>query len=59
MTGGGFGGSIVALVEADRAPSLVAAVTTGYAASAGREATGYICASVDGAGDVEPDSVKD
>ena len=59
MTGGGFGGSVVALAEADRAPSLVAAVTTGYAASVGREATGYICASVDGAGDVEPGSVED
>ena len=56
---GGFGGSIVALAEADRAPSLVAAVTTGYAASVDREATGYICASVDGAGDAEPESVED
>jgi galactokinase len=59
MTGGGFGGSIVALAEAERAPSLVAAVTSGYAASVGREATGYICASVDGAGDVEPGPVED
>ncbi|HEX7524996.1 MAG TPA: hypothetical protein VF327_01750 [Gaiellaceae bacterium] len=58
MTGGGFGGSIVALVEADRAPSLVAAVTTGYAASVDREATGYIRASVNGAGDVEPESAE-
>jgi galactokinase len=53
MTGGGFGGSIVALAEADRAPSLVGSVTAEYAARARREATGYVCASVDGAGDVE------
>jgi galactokinase len=54
MTGGGFGGSIVALAQAQRASSLVAAVTAAYAARARREATGYICRSVDGAGDVEP-----
>ena len=49
MTGAGFGGSVVVLAEADRASSLVAAVTTAYAARAGYEATGYICTSVDGA----------
>ena len=51
MTGGGFGGSVLVLAEADRAPSLIAAVTAAYAARAGREATGYVCASADGAGD--------
>ncbi len=49
MTGGGFGGSIVALAEAGRASSLVGDVTTAYVARAGREAAGYVCASVDGA----------
>jgi len=54
MTGGGFGGSIVALAEAAHAPALVEAVTSAYAAGAGREAIAYICASVDGAGEIEP-----
>lgn len=59
MTGGGFGGSIVALAEADRAPSLVGSVTAEYAARARRKATGYVCTSVDGAGDVEPAPVPE
>ena len=54
MTGGGFGGSIVTLVEAGRAPAVVAAVTADYVARTRRRTTGYICTSVDGAGDVEP-----
>jgi galactokinase len=59
LVGGGFGGSIAVLVKADRGASLVDAVTSAYAARAGREATGYICASVDGAGDVEPPTQGD
>ena len=54
MTGGGFGGSIVALAETDRARSLVDLVGAAYVARSRREATGYVCTSVDGAGDVEP-----
>jgi galactokinase len=57
MTGGGFGGSIVALAELGHAASLVDAVTGGYAARAGCEATAYVCTSVDGAGEIEPDAV--
>jgi galactokinase len=53
MTGGGFGGSVLALVKANAAAALVGAVTTAYAARSRRESTGYICASVDGAGDVD------
>jgi len=49
MTGGGFGGSIVVLVDAGRAAALVDAVASGYLAGTGREATGYICKSIDGA----------
>jgi galactokinase len=49
MTGGGFGGSIVLLVDAGRAAVLVDAVASRYLARTGREATGYVCASVDGA----------
>jgi galactokinase len=59
MTGGGFGGSIVALAEADRATSLVAAVSSEYAAGVGREATGYICTSVERAREVEPGRAGD
>jgi galactokinase len=54
MTGGGFGGSIVALAEAEQAPSLVDAVVAGYAELAGREATAYVCTSAGGAGEVPP-----
>ena len=50
MIGGGFGGSVLALALEDGASALVDAVTRGYAApTAGREATPYVCASVDGA----------
>jgi galactokinase len=49
MTGGGFGGSVVVLVAACRAAALVDAVASGYRTRTGREATGYICASIDGA----------
>jgi galactokinase len=49
MTGGGFGGSIVVLVDAGRASALVGGVAGAYLARTGREATGYVCASTDGA----------
>lgn len=48
MTGGGFGGSIVALVEANRAAWFAAAVTTEYSARSGRTGTTYVCTTVDG-----------
>jgi galactokinase len=49
MIGGGFGGSVLVLARADEAARLVRAVTRGY-----REATPYVCASVDGAHEIEP-----
>jgi galactokinase len=49
MTGGGFGGSIVVLVDAGQATALVDAVANGYLTRAGREAIGYVCESIDGA----------
>jgi galactokinase len=49
MIGGGFGGSVLALAGEDEAPGVADAVTRGYADQAGREATPYVCASVDGA----------
>jgi galactokinase len=55
MMGGGFGGSIVALGEAERAPSLVDAVGAAYAERTGREPAGYVCSSVDGAAHAAPE----
>jgi len=49
MTGGGFGGSIVALVEAADAAVFVEAVTSAYTERTGRPGRSYICATVDGA----------
>ncbi len=49
MTGGGFGGSVVALVEQHGAPELAGAVTAAYAARTGRTAAHHVCTAVDGA----------
>ena len=49
MIGGGFGGSVLALAGENEAARLADAVTRGYAERAQREATPYVCASVDGA----------
>ena len=49
MIGGGFGGSVLALAREHEAAGLAGAVTRDYADRAGREATPYVCASVDGA----------
>ncbi len=54
MIGGGFGGSVLALARAEDAERLAAAVVRGYADGAGREATPYVCASVDGAHEITP-----
>jgi galactokinase len=48
MTGGGFGGSIVALVDEARAAEVAAAVVAGYAG----EATARVCHASDGAGEL-------
>jgi galactokinase len=52
LTGGGFGGSVVALADEAGAATLVAAVERSYRARTGRAGVGYVCASADGAGDV-------
>ena len=44
--GGGFGGTIVALAEAEAAPSLVDAVSAAYAKRTSREPVGYVCICV-------------
>jgi len=49
MTGGGFGGSIVVLAEADGADSLADEVVAAYRERTGRGGRFYVCSSVDGA----------
>ena len=51
LTGGGFGGAIVALVDEDRVETLAGIVRDGYRVRAGREATVSRCVAVDGAGE--------
>jgi galactokinase len=43
MTGGGFGGSIVAVVEMAAAPSFAEALTTAYGSRSGRETIAIVC----------------
>ncbi|MBN1994838.1 MAG: galactokinase [Anaerolineae bacterium] len=51
MTGGGFGGCIVALVPQELVPQVKTAITQKYpAASGGLEATIYVCQASEGAG---------
>ena len=50
MTGGGFGGSVVALAETGDAEAFAAEVTEAYVARTGRDGTGYVCATADAAG---------
>jgi galactokinase len=50
MTGGGFGGSVVALVERGRAATFAESVAGTYSARTGRDGRGVVCRSVDGAG---------
>jgi galactokinase len=45
---------VLALAREDQAERLAEAVTRGYADGAGREATPYVCASVDGAHELAP-----
>ena len=49
MTGGGFGGSVVALAEAGEAEVFAVQVTEAYVARTGRDGTGYVCATADAA----------
>lgn len=49
MTGGGFGGAIVALVEHDRAPALADEIVTTYGSDGTHRATARICHAADGA----------
>ena len=49
MTGGGFGGCAVALVEKDKAQSFAEAVSTAYRQRSGLEASVYVCQASEGA----------
>lgn len=49
MTGGGFGGSIVALADADRARRVATAIRDDYIARTGIAASAYVTAAGDGA----------
>ena len=50
MTGGGFGGCVVALAPQNMVDSIRAAVTTHYKAASGLEASIYVCHASTGAG---------
>src|SRR5262249_26526540 len=49
MTGAGFGGCTVSLVDADAVPAFERAVGAEYRAATGLDATFYICRASDGA----------
>jgi galactokinase len=49
MTGGGFGGSVVALADAGTADAFAARVTAAYRARTGRAGSGRVYATADGA----------
>lgn len=49
LTGAGFGGCTVNLVEEDKAPEFIRGLETGYLARTGRQAQVYLCRASDGA----------
>jgi galactokinase len=52
MTGGGFGGCIVALAPQELAPAVEAAIAEKYPAASGLQATVYVCQATAGAGEM-------
>ena len=50
MTGGGFGGCTVALVQEDAVPAVVEAIQAQYPARTGKTPQVYVCRATDGAG---------
>ena len=54
MTGGGFGGSIVALVDRERADELAQRVLAEYRHRAGDKGATYVCSASDGARELIP-----
>lgn len=53
LTGAGFGGCAVALVESEAAAKIGQRVTDGYRAATGLSAAVYLCRAADGAGDID------
>jgi galactokinase len=53
LTGGGFGGCVVNLVEADAAERFIETLRTRYREQAGLHAEIYLCSTADGAGELE------
>lgn len=53
MTGGGFGGCVIALAPQDAVDEIRAAVASGYRSPDGREAEVHVCAASGGAGVLE------
>lgn len=49
LTGGGFGGATISLVEKDRADAIARALEERYAARTGNHGRAYLCESADGA----------
>ena len=49
MTGGGFGGCVLALVDTDGAETVLRAVETAYSAAGYRAPTGFVATAADGA----------
>jgi galactokinase len=54
LTGAGFGGCVVALVERSRAADAAAKTVARYGAETGLDAAAFVVDAVDGAGPVEP-----
>lgn len=52
MMGGGFGGCVLALVDADRAQTAMTAITEVYGAEIGERPDAFLCEAVEGAGEV-------
>ena len=53
LTGAGFGGSVVALVDAAGAEPFAASVRSAYEARTGRKGDARVCVTSDGAGDAD------
>jgi galactokinase len=54
MMGGGFGGCVIALVEASRAGPASEAIQTAYGAAIGKRPDAFVCRAVAGAGEIYP-----
>jgi len=51
MMGGGFGGCIIALADADESEHALKTIVRAYGAASGKTPDGFVCRAVDGAGE--------